>query len=122
MNVKIAKVECYPVNYPVVGRFKFFEGPAGRPVGRATVVVKITADDGAVGWGQSVPSPPWSYETPETVQSTIEQYLAPELIGLDPLDEEAIGAAMSWVIAPSFSSGQPICKGSLDLALYDLTG
>ena len=122
MNVKIAKVECYPVNYPVVGRFKFFEGPAGRPAGRAAVIVKITADNGAVGWGQSVPSPRWSYETLETVHSTITHYLAPELIGRDAFDFDGLHVAMNRAIAPSFSTGQPICKAGVDLALFDLTG
>ena len=122
MFVKIAKVGCFPISYPVVGRFKFFEGPAGRPVGRATVVVKITADNGAVGWGQSVPSPRWSYETVETVHSTITHYLAPELIGRDPFDFDGLHVAMNRAIAPSFSTGQPICKAGVDLALFDLTG
>ncbi|MCW5551662.1 MAG: mandelate racemase [Verrucomicrobiae bacterium] len=122
MNVKIAKIEAFPVSYPTIGYFKFFEGPSGRSLGRPTVVVKMTADNGAVGWGQSVPSHRWSYETHETVQATIEHYLAPELIGLDPFDADAIHAAMNRIIAPSFSTGQPICKAGVDLALFDLTG
>ena len=46
----------------------------------------------------------------------------PELIGRDPFDIEAIHTVMNRVIAPSFSTGQPICKAGLDLALFDLTG
>jgi L-alanine-DL-glutamate epimerase-like enolase superfamily enzyme len=122
MNVKIAKVESFPISYPVIGRFKFFEGPAGRPQGRAAVVVKLTADDGTVGWGQSVPVPKWSYETLETVHSTLTRYLAPELTGRDPFDMEGLHARMNRIIAPSFSTGQPICKAGVDLALFDLTG
>jgi L-alanine-DL-glutamate epimerase-like enolase superfamily enzyme len=122
MKVTIASVETFPVTYPTVGWFKFLEGPKGRPGGRASVVVKITADNGAVGWGQSVPTHRWSYETLETVQTTIQNYLAPELVGLDPFDEEAIRGAMNRIIAPSFSTGQPICKAGVDLALFDLTG
>jgi L-alanine-DL-glutamate epimerase-like enolase superfamily enzyme len=122
MKLKIAKVESFPIRYPVVGRFKFFEGPAGQPSGRPAVVVKITADDGTVGWGQSVPIPKWSYETLETVHSTLTRYLTPELIGRDPLDIDGIHAAMNRAIAPSFSTGQPICKAGVDLALFDLTG
>ena len=121
-KVKIAKVESLPISYPVVGRFKFFEGPAGRPLGRPAVVVKITADNGAVGWGQSVPTPRWSYETLETVHSTLTNYLTPELIGHDPFDIDGIHSAMNRAIAPSFSTGQPICKAGIDLALFDLTG
>jgi L-alanine-DL-glutamate epimerase-like enolase superfamily enzyme len=121
-KAKIARIETFPVLYPVVGRFKFFEGPKGRPSGRAAVVVKITADDGTVGWGQSVPTPKWSYETPETVLSTINRYLAPQLIGMDPFDADALHAAMNREIAPSFSTGQPICKAGIDLAVFDLVG
>ena len=122
MKVKIARVESFPISYPIVGRFKFFEGPAGRPSGRPAVVVKITADNGAVGWGQSVPIPKWSYETLETVHSTITRHLTPELLGHDPFDIDGIHAAMNRTVAPSFSTGQPICKSGVDLALFDLTG
>ena len=94
--------------YPTVGRFKFFEGPKGRPAGRAAVLIKITADCGTVGWGQSVPVPTWSYETLETAFSTITRYLAPELIGQDVFDTDAISAILRRTISPSFSTGQPI--------------
>jgi len=121
-RVTISRIDTFPMLYPVVGRFKFFEGSPGRPAGRQAVLVKITASNGAVGWGQSVPIPRWSYETLETVQSTLTRYLAPELIGRDPFDAEALRAIMDRAIAPSFSTGQPICKAGLDLALFDLTG
>ena len=122
MKVEIAKVESFPIRYPMVGRFKFFEGPPGSPAGRPAVVVRITADNGAVGWGQSVPIPKWSYETMETVHSTLTRHLTPELLGRDPFDIEGIHAAMNHAVAPSFSTGQPICKAGVDLALFDLTG
>lgn len=122
MSIKIERIEAFPVIYPTVGRFKFFEGPRGEPLGRPAVLVKVTADNGAVGWGQSVPVSTWSYETLETTYSTINRYLAPALLGVDPFDAEAVQAAMRRAIAPSFSTGQPICKAGIDLALFDLTG
>jgi len=118
----IARIETIPLTYPTIGRFKFFESPDGKPLGRQSVIVRITADDGTVGYGQSVPINKWSYETLETVQSTIERYLAPVLLGKDVFDTAGIQAAMDRVIAPSFSTGQPICKAGIDLALFDLTG
>lgn len=121
-NPKIQSIETFPLIYPTIGRFKFFEGPKGRATGRPAVLVKLTAENGVVGWGQSVPIPKWSYETLETVHSTINRYLAPELIGLDPSDSAAIQAVLQSNIAPSFSTGQPICKAGLDLALADLNG
>jgi L-alanine-DL-glutamate epimerase-like enolase superfamily enzyme len=119
---RIERVETFPYSYPTVGRFKFFEQPGGRAAGRPTVIVKITADDGTVGWGQCVPSPRWSYETLESCVSTIETYLAPELIGRDPFDVDELHAALNRVIAPSFSTGQPMAKAGVDLALFDLAG
>lgn len=122
MHARIEKIETFLFHYPTVGFFKFFQGPKGSPPQRPSVIVKITADNGVVGWGQSVPAHRWSYETTESVQSTIQHYLAPELVGLNPCDDEMIRAAMKGVIANSFSTGQPIGKAGIDLALFDLTG
>jgi L-alanine-DL-glutamate epimerase-like enolase superfamily enzyme len=114
---RIRRIEVFPVAYPVVAHFKFL-GPAGRPA----VFVKITCEDGLIGWGQSVPLPTWSYETPESVVSTVERHLAPVLLGRDPLDIAGAHAAMNRAIAPSFSTGMPIAKAGVDLALHDLAG
>ena len=121
-GIKIARIEVFPVNYPMVGRFKFFEGPQGHMQGRAAALIKITADDGSVGWGESVPIPKWSYETLETVTSTIRNYLAPELIGRDVFDIIGAHQVMNRNIAPSFATGQPIAKAGVDIALHDLIG
>ncbi len=113
----IQRIEVFPVSYPVSAHFKFLS-KGGRP----TVFVKITCEDGTAGWGQSVPIPTWSYETPESVVSTIERYLAPVLIGRDPFDIAGAHAVMNRAISPSFSTGMPIAKAGVDLALHDLTG
>ncbi len=122
MSLPIARIDAFPLIYPTVGRFKFFEGPRGQPAGRAAVLVKITAQDGTVGYGQSVPVPKWSYETLETAYSTITRHLAPEMVGFDAADIPAAHAIMDRLIAPSFSTGQPIAKAGIDLALHDLVG
>ena len=120
--VRIARIEVFPMTYPMVGRFKFFEGPEGSPTGRSTVLVKLTTDDGTVGWGQSVPIPKWSYETRETVTSTLRNYIAPELIGHNVYDIAGAHTLMSHSIAPSFSTGQPMAKAGIDLAMHDAVG
>ncbi len=117
----ITRVDIIPLRYPTVGRFKFFESPSGPP-GRAAVLVKITAEDGTTGWGQSVPVPRWSHETLEGAVSTLELYLAPLLIGMDPMDGDAVHALLNREIAGSFSTGAPITKAGIDLALHDLAG
>ena len=120
--MRISRIDVFPIQYPMVGRFKFFEGPEGSPTGRASVVVKITAEDGTVGWGQSLPIPKWSYETRESVTSTIRNYLAPELIGRNAFDIEGAHYTMDHSIAPSFSTGAPMAKAGVDIALHDLVG
>jgi len=113
----ITRVEVFPAPYPVTGHFKFF-----RTAERPTVLVKITCESGLAGWGQSVPTPTWSYETVESVASTLERYLAPVLVGGNPFDIFGAHQAMDRAIAGSFSTGMPIAKAGVDLALHDLAG
>lgn len=119
--VKIDRIDVFPMRYPTVGYFKFFSGPRGA-IGRAAVIIKITADDGTVGWGQSVPVARWSYETLETATIAIEDYFAPALIGLDPTDMGSAQKALDGALAPGFTTAMPIARAGLDLALHDLWG
>jgi len=120
-SVKIDRVELFPVRYPLTGYFKFFTGPHGSS-GRAAVLIKITADDGTVGWGESIPIAKWSYETLETATIVLRDYYTPALVGRDPTDIDGALAAMDLEVAPGFSTGMPITRSGVDLALYDLTG
>lgn len=113
----IRSIEVFPVIYPVTGYFKFFPKPE-----RPAVFVKITCEDGTSGWGQSVPTHTWSYETVESVTSTLRAYLAPALIGKNPIDIAGAHALMNKAIAPSFSTGMPLAKAGIDLALHDIAG
>ncbi len=118
----IIKVEIGQFDYPFVGEFKFFEpGPDGRVV-RPSVLIRITDEDGLSGWGQAVPVPSWTYETVETVTSTLTNYLAPVLLGADPTDFAGIHDRMDRAIRPGLTTGQPLCKAAVDLACFDLAG
>jgi L-alanine-DL-glutamate epimerase-like enolase superfamily enzyme len=120
-NLKIETIEIWEVRYPTVMRFKFFEGPTSAG-GRPAVIIKITADDGTAGWGESVPIPRWSYETLEGAMSTLRRYLIPILIGRDPFDLAGIHAVMNREVANGYSTGCPITKAGVDIALHDLMG
>jgi L-alanine-DL-glutamate epimerase-like enolase superfamily enzyme len=113
----IARVEIGRFDYELVGEFKFFR--AGR---RPSVVVRLTDADGVQGWGQSVPVETWTYETAESVETTLRLYLAPAVLGADPADLAEVHARMERAIRPSFSVGQPLAKAAIDLACYDLWG
>ena len=120
-NPKIEHIDLFNVRYPTKGYFKFFIGPGGK-YGRGAVIVKITADNGVIGWGQSIPSPMWSYETLETAKSVLRDYLGPALIGRNPLDIDGAHKAMDLALAPGFSTAMPIARSGLDIALHDLAG
>ncbi len=113
----IRTIEVFPVNYPVTAYFKFLPKPE-----RPSVFVKIVCEDRSFGWGQSVPLPTWSYESLESATVTLREYLAPALIGRNPTDLEGAHRAMNKAISPSFSTGMPIAKAGIDLALHDLIG
>lgn len=120
-KVKIERIELFPLRYPMTGYFKFFTGPHGS-AGRAAVIIKITADNGHVGWGQSLPIAKWSYETLETAEAVLRNYYTPVLIGRDPTDIEGAHSAMDSAVAPGFSTGMPISRAGIDIALHDLKG
>ena len=120
-KLAIERIELFPVRFRTLMPFKFLESPKGA-TGRASVMIKVTASDGTVGWGESIPSQRWSYETLESAVSTLDHYLIPVLIGMDPFDLEAVHAAMNREIGPGFSTGAPITKAGIDFALHDLIG
>src|SRR5262245_33524396 len=116
MGRRIARVEVGRFDYALVGEFKFFAG------GRPSVLARLTDEDGVQGWGQAVPVPSWTYETPEGAEHTLRHYLAPAVLGADPSDLADVHARMERVIRPSFSVGQPLAKSAIDLACHDLWG
>lgn len=119
---RIVSVDVAPFHYDVAGEFKFLRPDRDGVIRRHSVVVRIVDDEGYVGYGQAVPIPTWTYETTETVETTLKNHLAPALIGLDPTDLPTIHKTMNSVIRPAFSVGQPLCKAAIDLACYDLWG
>lgn len=119
--MKIESIDIYPLEYPTRLYFKFFTTPLGAS-GRPAVVIKVTTDNGAVGWGQGVPISTWSYETLETSVITLRNYYAPVLKGRDPADIAGANAAMDKAIRPGFTTGMPLTRAAVDMALHDLIG
>ncbi|MCS7193092.1 MAG: mandelate racemase/muconate lactonizing enzyme family protein [Armatimonadetes bacterium] len=119
-SLRIEKVEVFSLNHPTRGYFKFLpKDERGQSV-RPSVIVKLTSNDGLVGWGETVPLHTWSYETVQSVLTTLRQYIAPSIIGADAFEIAEIHRIMNRQIAPSFSTGQPFAKAAIDLALHDL--
>jgi D-galactarolactone cycloisomerase len=76
---------------------------------RQTLIVKLTTDDGLVGWGETYLAP--------SVVATIQQQFAPLLVGHRAVDHRALWASLS---AASFDNAYAV--SGVDIALHDLWG
>jgi L-alanine-DL-glutamate epimerase-like enolase superfamily enzyme len=119
--MRIKKIEVFPIKLKFKTDFKISRGSVGSPKAKAPhIFVKITTDSGLVGWGEARPSHRWSYETGESVITTLKHYLAPALLGVKVSNIETIHRIMVREIAPGFNIGQPIAKSAIDIAIYDI--
>ena len=119
--MKIERIEVLPVRLPLKQVLTLSRGVSrSLEEGKQVVLVKMTADDGTVGWGEAGPSRRWSAETTHSCYTTIKHYLAPALLGRDPYDIAGLHAVMNTELAPGLDPGQPIAKAALDLAAHDL--
>lgn len=116
--MRIDRVDVFPLEYPFYGYFKFIGPRAVRPA----ILVKVTTEDGTVGWGQSLPVHTWSFETVETSLAVLRHYFIPAILGLDALDMPEVQRVLDAALAASFSTPMPITRAGLDLALHDLNG
>ncbi|MDV6377294.1 dipeptide epimerase [Sporosarcina sp. GW1-11] len=82
-----------------------------------SVVVKITADNDMIGWGEAVPTHVITGDSLGGIRYAIDHILAPVLIGQDLTRRERIFDRMHRV-----TIGNTSAKAAVDMALYDLLG
>ncbi len=120
---KIAHVDVYPISIGMKDKFTIGTGFVGDADSAGDhVFVKITTDDGFVGWGEQRALPSWSYETTESITSTIRNYITPLLFGKNPINRNAIHTAMYQTLKPAVSNGHPFAKAAVNIALCDISG
>jgi L-alanine-DL-glutamate epimerase-like enolase superfamily enzyme len=81
-GLTIERIDTFAVRLPSLRSFSLAGGAvtlAGAPAIR--VLVKVTGSDGSTGSGEATPIPSWTYETLESITTTIEGYLAPAVRG-----------------------------------------
>ena len=86
---------------------------------RDCVLVRITSDDGHVGWGEAHHG-----QNPTAMADVVEQGLGSLIKGADPLDSEGIWAklARQQVVTHGLGAGSVIALSGIDIALWDLKG
>ena len=109
--MKIAQVEAIPVSYPEPNDFDAI---------RHLCLAKITAEDGTVGWGESVTMwPESSYATKAIIEG-----MADLVVGQDPVHLDAIYRSLkdrAWWYG--YDGGiASFAISAIDIALWDLKG
>ncbi|MFG1612053.1 mandelate racemase/muconate lactonizing enzyme family protein [Nonomuraea wenchangensis] len=121
-SLVVERIDVFVVELPSIRSFSISGGKVtteGKPAER--VLVKVTAG-GVTGWGEATPTPAWTYETVESISTTIARYLAPALVGRPAWDLDGACAVYEKVINRGLTIGSPIAKSALDIALHDLLG
>jgi muconate cycloisomerase len=121
--MRIAAVDVFLLGFPFKSVFVLAGGVAGDPNALShRVLVKLTTDSGAVGWGEATPTPRWTYETSETILTTLRNYLAPAVIGIEVWNVDALHRAMERAINAGVTAGSPLAKSAIDVAAHDAWG
>ena len=81
--------------------------------------VRAETRGGLVGWGEAacLGGPTWSEESSESVQSVIDRYVAPWLVGRDAAQIEMLRREMARRV-----QGNPFARAAVEMALWDLNG
>lgn len=110
--MKIRKIEVGEISIPLVTPFK----TALRTVDSVhDLIVRVTADDGQVGYGEAPPTAVITGDTMGSIRCAIEDFIAPSLIGMDILDIDGIMERLHGCILKNTSA-----KAAVDMAVYDL--
>jgi L-alanine-DL-glutamate epimerase-like enolase superfamily enzyme len=89
------------------------------PVADRSIVVRITTDDGAVGWGET-----YGICAPRATCEIINDLLAPVALGAEPADVEAVWDELYGLMRVRGCSGgfHVDAIAAIDIALWDLHG
>jgi o-succinylbenzoate synthase len=111
--VIISSVELREIRLPLI---HFFETSFGRTTERRIVLVRVIDKDGAEGWGECTAGegPFYSDEWSETAWATLEQFLAPMVLGKPVESADQILWLMKAV------RGHRMAKAALETACWDL--
>jgi O-succinylbenzoate synthase len=111
--VIISAVELCEIRLPLI---HFFETSFGRTTERRIVLVRVVDQDGAAGWGECTAGegPFYSDEWTDTVWATLQEFLAPMVVG-----RELASAADVWSLMKPVR-GHRMAKAALETACWDL--
>ena len=120
-HTTLRSIEVFPVRLPLKATFTFASGSAGKAGdGAPHIFVRVRDDDGAEGWGEARPVPGWSYETPDSVVTTLRKHITPALQDMPVTDLHGMHQRLHRALGRGPAMGQPIARSAIDMALHDL--
>jgi len=115
--MKIAQVDVFILKTALDQPFAFSQGWVHQ---RAATLVRITSDNGIIGWGEAFAL---GLEPPEIAAATIEHALKPLLIDQNPLDTAVLWQRMYAATRDYGRKGSVVSAiSAVDTALWDLSG
>lgn len=116
--MRIAAVQAWPVSFPLAEQARVSLG-IGTAVKRDAVVVKVTTDDGVVGWGESHHG-----RAHGAIAHLINTTLRSLILGLDALDCVGVWARIYRFQLASHGMGAAaaMAMSGIDMALWDIRG
>jgi L-alanine-DL-glutamate epimerase-like enolase superfamily enzyme len=116
--MKIDRIEAIPCSFPIPPQTRVRLG-MGTAVKRDAVIVKVTTDDGLVGWGESHHG-----RSPGTVAKLVETTISDAAIGWEATDVVGLWNRVYKLQLGSHGLGAAaaIAMSGLDMALWDIRG
>src|SRR2546423_12971369 len=116
--MKIVNVPAYPTSFPIPTANRVALG-IGTAVKRDAVVVKITTDQGLIGWGEAHHG-----RAHTAVAKLIETTLKQLVLGMDAHDVNGVWDKMYRFQLASHGMGAGAClaMSGIDMALWDIRG
>lgn len=114
--MKIQQVEAFPISYEIPPEHRVTLG-IGTAVKRDAVVVKVTTDDGAVGWGEAHHA-----RCPGAIAHLVNTTLRQLVAGMEASDTTGVWARVYKFQLGShgMGAGSAIALSGVDMALWDL--
>ena len=135
MSTSVARVDAFIVTLPRDTPYLGPLGPGERvsergyvvrsgnrtiyPTSDRSVLIRITADDGTIGWGET-----YGLIAPEAVTAIVDDVLGPLIVGRDPRDVVVINEDLYDLMRVRGASGGfwGDALAGIDIALWDLFG
>lgn len=116
--MKIVDVRAYPISFPLPPEARVTLG-IGQAVKRDAVVVKVTTDEGLVGYGESHHG-----RAPGAVAHLVNTTLRDLVLGMDAADVVGVWARIYKMQLGSHGMGAAtaIAMSGIDMALWDIRG